>query len=78
MSKHSYQPEIRSKISDTRVYQKHVDQMMCRFPGCKRWRMSAECDRCEDHRTVTVMVDRAKDCHVLRKGRAIHALGENL
>lgn len=49
MSKRSYVPPIEIKVGQSRDYQKSVDRMTCKAPGCKRWRVDGTTKFCPDH-----------------------------
>ena len=49
MSKHSYVPPIEIKVAQSRDYQKRVDAMTCKAPGCKRWRVDGKTKFCTAH-----------------------------
>lgn len=50
MSKRSYVPPITIRIGQSREFQRNIDRnMMCRFPGCKRWRVDGKTKFCREH-----------------------------
>lgn len=49
MGKRSYVPPIEIRVGQNRDYQKGVDRMTCKHPGCRRWRVDGKTKFCADH-----------------------------
>ena len=45
----------------TQAYREHVDEMTCKEPGCKRWRIDEWRDRCQEHSPKAICIPQPGD-----------------
>ena len=61
-----YSPPIEIKVGQSRDYQRSVDRMTCKSPGCKRWRVDGATKFCREHDNEEAFT---RSLEILKRGR---------